>query len=376
VTTKPSYTIKYYATGSGSPYTLASGIVTGVTWNSGRRNITDNWNGGNCTIYGRSPSSFSPGPEIGKGVSVTLNDGSAGTFYGYIADYRIIYGLSTAYDTWELALESGYSAASRRVSDDVFCTVGESTYTLAYRINQASVLAGSGYSISYGPASSFGAIVSTQSWNGYLSDPITDCLTTEAGVLIDTAILPGGGAFYPTSTIYGHNATWTKKATFSDAADSNYRYNSIEFESSAFNYGSQVIVEADGLAAQTSGTGIYAQTFQTINGTTSDAANLAAYLKTKLDLATAVPSAISFTSGTNVPKSLNIGALCDPTVVGNYIDIIFRGTTYSCIIEGFTMSGNPTELSCTYYLSSSLQNAFLRLDDAVFGKLDTNKLGF
>lgn len=373
MTTKPTYSIKYYATGSSSPYTLPSGIVTGVSWDTGRRNITDNWNGGNCTIYGRSPSSFSPAPEIGKTVRVTLNDGSDANFYGFIADYRVIYGLTANMDTWELTLESGYAIASRRTSNVVYANAGDSTYNLAFRIQ---TVFGPGQSISAGSASGFGTITSSQSWNGYLSDPITACLSTEAGVLVDEGILPGGSAFYPTSRIYGHNAPWTKKATFSDAADSNYRYSTIEFQSSAYNYGSKIIVQPSGLAQQEAGSGDYSQTITTINGTTSDAANLASYLKIKLDLATAVPASITFNSAVNVPKSLSIGALCDTSVVGNYIDIIFRGNTYTCIIEGFAMSGDPTQLSCTYYLSSSTQNAFLRLDDTVFGKLDTNRLGF
>ena len=43
---------------------------TRTSWNTGRRNISDQYSGGTCTIFGRSPSSFIPAPEIGKGVSV------------------------------------------------------------------------------------------------------------------------------------------------------------------------------------------------------------------------------------------------------------------------------------------------------------------
>lgn len=370
----PSYTINYY---SGSTvYTLPAGMVQNIVWNTGRQNITDNWNGGSCTIYGRLPASFSPAPEIGKGVQIKINDGTEGRVWGYISDFKINYGILTAYDTWQLSVESGYSAAARRTSDDVFANAAASTYDLGYRINQASVLAGTGYAISVAAASTFGTTTSSKSWDGYLSDPITECLTTESGVLVDEAELPGGSAFYPTSKIYGHNAPWTNVATFSDANDSNYRFNEIEFRSSAYNYGTEVRVIAAGFATQTSGSGIFTQTFYTINGSAANAADLAAYLKTKLDLSTTVPYSIRFTSSANASKSLSIAALCDTRKVGNYIDVTFRGTTYTCVIEGLTASATDDDITCTYYLSSSLQNAFLRLNDSVFGKLDTNKLGF
>jgi hypothetical protein len=67
--------------------------------------------------------------------------------------------------------------------------------------------------------------------------------------------------------------------------------------------------------------------------------------------------------------------LSNPKNIKNAVNIKLRGTTYNAVIEGMDFDADPSNWRCTLYLSSSLQNAFLRLDDAVYGKLDTNKLG-
>jgi len=58
------------------------------------------------------------------------------------------------------------------------------------------------------------------------------------------------------------------------------------------------------------------------------------------------------------------------------VRVDFRGTTYYSIIEGIELDAGVTDWSCALALSSSLQNAFLKLNNPVFGTLDNNKLGF
>jgi len=55
---------------------------------------------------------------------------------------------------------------------------------------------------------------------------------------------------------------------------------------------------------------------------------------------------------------------------------MFRGVTYTCIIEGGAMSATPSSCSLTLYVSGADLNAYLILDNLVLGKLDENKLGF
>jgi hypothetical protein len=49
---------------------------------------------------------------------------------------------------------------------------------------------------------------------------------------------------------------------------------------------------------------------------------------------------------------------------------------FSCVIEGATMSATPESSTYTYYVSGADLNAYLLLNNAVFGKLDFNKLGY
>ena len=65
-----------------------------------------------------------------------------------------------------------------------------------------------------------------------------------------------------------------------------------------------------------------------------------------------------------------------PGAVGTQVSVTFRGTTYVCIIEGVTMSATPDNALFTYYVSGADLNAYLILDDATFGKLDENRLGY
>jgi hypothetical protein len=57
-----------------------------------------------------------------------------------------------------------------------------------------------------------------------------------------------------------------------------------------------------------------------------------------------------------------------------FVQITFRGVTYTARIEGATISANPEQTRVTYYLSPAEANPWLILDSATFGILDTNKL--
>jgi hypothetical protein len=65
-----------------------------------------------------------------------------------------------------------------------------------------------------------------------------------------------------------------------------------------------------------------------------------------------------------------------PQAPGTQVSVTFRGTTYQCIIEGVTMSATPAGASFTYYVSGADLNAYLILDNATFGKLDSNRLAY
>jgi hypothetical protein len=126
------------------------------------------------------------------------------------------------------------------------------------------------------------------------------------------------------------------------------------------------------VASQSSGSGIYNQSFTSFDSSTTQALNLAGYIRVSLNEASNVPYSITFEGSSATAASI---ALSNPKNIKNVVNIKLRGTTYNAVIEGMDFDADPSNWRCTLYLSSSLQNAFLRLNDAVYGKLDTNKLG-
>jgi hypothetical protein len=64
------------------------------------------------------------------------------------------------------------------------------------------------------------------------------------------------------------------------------------------------------------------------------------------------------------------------TYPGFQVNVTFRGTVFTCIIEGVSMTATPESSRYTFYLSGADLNAYLILDNTVFGTLDNNKLGY
>jgi hypothetical protein len=173
---------------------------------------------------------------------------------------------------------------------------------------------------------------------------------------------------------------------FSDTTnDASFQvYDNIEFASYADNFYSQVTVDPESFAAQTVQTGVKpfrTYTVNTLNASTGQATDYANYL---LNNFTAAPLAISsFSCLANAQNSFKLwnlstgaGSLEIGTCVGAQVSVAFRGTTYQCIIEGAAFSAIPGEARYTYYVSPLDQNAYLILDNATFGKLDFNRLGY
>lgn len=377
MTTKPTVAVRFVTTGNPE---MPAGMGQGVSWSFGRQNITDQWQGGTITVYGRSPSSWVTVPALGYWTKVTItNNGQTAIAWGIISDYKVIYGPSAAYDTWELTLETGLGVAGRKSARYVYADAGASTGDMVQRIqSQMGTLVWNGGG--WGTKTSSISFADTN-----IGDAAQTALNTDAGYLVETQ-RPDGTA-QPVSILYGHNSstlgTW--KGVFSDdmsvssivvngVTEYLKRYTGIEFRSAAYNYGTQVVVQAAGLADQYAGSGDYTQTWQTINYTTDEAFSLANYYLNKYTLATTVPYSITMTGASN--SYADAITYADPTMVGKLIRIDFRGTTYYCIVEGVQFNANPSDWSATLALSASTANAYLKLDSPVLGTLDTNRLGF
>ena len=172
---------------------------------------------------------------------------------------------------------------------------------------------------------------------------------------------------------------------FSDVANNstNQVYNQINFGSLADNFYTQVTVTPESFGPATvtqAGATVPFRAYQanTLNASTAQATDFANYL-----LANYGVSRFAITSLTCSAEAQNSFMLdrignsdvfgCAP---GTQVAVAFRGTTYQCIIEGVTMSATPDGASFTFHVSGADLNAYLILDNPVFGTLDNNRLGY
>lgn len=62
--------------------------------------------------------------------------------------------------------------------------------------------------------------------------------------------------------------------------------------------------------------------------------------------------------------------------IGKQINVTFRGTTYTTVLEGLQFDAVPGDATTTAYLSTGRQVAMFILDSSTRGVLDTNRLGY
>jgi hypothetical protein len=162
-------------------------------------------------------------------------------------------------------------------------------------------------------------------------------------------------------------------------------YDQIEFDSLADNYYTQVVVDPESYAPQTVQTGAKpyrTYSVNTLNNSTGQALDYANYLLNNYKTPEFAIS--SFSCLANAQNDFKLYDLSNTfstlqapyQLPGVQVSVTFRGTTYVCIIEGVAVSITPAEARYTYYVSAADLNAYLILDNATFGKLDSNRLGY
>lgn len=344
----------------GSPGTLISDVQNlSLRW--GRAKLTDSFSATTAVISGRRPDLL-PTVSVGDGVNVAVYDpvfggGYAGGFR--VQDYRVIYGRTPSEDRWEIYCEDAIADLGRSYITTSF-TAGQGTITAL-----STVLTAAGVS-NFGSGGS--SKVSAQSFtNQNALDIANKLLRTEQG-----AIYQGGvGELNMVSRAIRPQFVYT--FTDGSTAASGFEYQQLEFTGIAENYSTKIVVEPDGLAAQTAGTGTRVTTFDTYDQTTTQAANLALYIDGLLGYAEDAPSTLTF-----IGKTLtSSGPLQYVGVAQLYgLTIIFRTNTYYATIYGGTMSVTPDDVRVTFNLIGADMNNYFTLNSPAFGILDQNRLGF
>ena len=335
--------------------------VQSVTWSFGRRTLTDPFPAGRVLVTGRRPDLL-PAIQINDRMSVSIYSGLYGTGDRFrVADLIVDYGIASSEDTWQLVLEDSIAVLGRSYVTTSFAA-GDLTSTAFATVATAAGV----NSVTDVGASK----VSAQSFTD--TNALTICnqiLATEQAYLYTVS------ATTDTVTVSGRNSSPSFTIVFTDGtvAGAGYKFDKLSFGGLADNYATKTVVEPAGLAAQSSGTGKRVVVVPSYDQTTSQAANLAAYVNALLSYTAKTPTEISFLSST-LTDAIPLQELFAKPRSG--LTIKFRSSTYYAIVEGGILTADPNDVRVTLFLSGADQTNYLTLDNAVTGKLDNNRLGF
>jgi hypothetical protein len=291
-------------------------------------------------------------------------------FYGVVADVKIVYGQVAAMDVWTIYCEDALATAGRSLTTGSFSwSAGITAYTAGSQVmtnafSGAVTLAGGSFS------------TSTMSAQSKPSTNVLQLLNELAAT--EQAYM---SSQQPSSIKWLNRSEYTTNALLGDFTDGTVattnttaKFNDVTFKSQADSYFDKVVVEPEGLAAQSSGTGSRVYTVKTYDETTTQAKNLADYILATLQVQQSVPSTISALSES---QTTNLVVTCfTQTAQGARARLILRNTVYELFLEGATVTATPDQTRFTFNVVSSDALSFFILDSTAFGRLDTDRLGF
>lgn len=369
---------------SGVSYVTASN-VQGISITVGRQRQLDQYSASTARIEIRYPTGYaSPVAEYVSGTQVIIRNATSNLdmWIGRISNVEVRYGIPYSggvgnADRLTITCEGAFAQLGRMQGNEYALTAG----TLSAQIFTAATQTGLALNIAGATNPNLSAYTVSGTWGDWFN---MAALTTNGRVL--------DGIAFDSVTLWSPFEVYVSTINFSDTANNatNQVYDNIEFASWADNYYSQVTVDPDALspvvATKAGATAPY-RTYRanTLNSSTSQATDLANYLLNNYDSADFALTSIScLAEAQNTFKLDSIAyQTTGPTVnpmfawcIGTQVNVTFRGATFTCIIEGATMTATPESSRYTFYLSGADLNAYLRLNNAVFGQLNYNKLGY
>ncbi len=179
-----------------------------------------------------------------------------------------------------------------------------------------------------------------------------------------------------------------RQFSFSDSGTFGaFKFEALEYISSVQNTFTEIEVVAPGIATQKAFTGsapFNTLIYNTFNASAGDALNLAQFVLATQSLVAITPFSVT-TSTLLSPTCTLLSQLSTRDIVnpgadigmnlGSAVSVNFRGTTVTAQIQGINTSFYPDQARVQLYLSPSLGSGFI-LDNATFGVLNQNKLGF
>ena len=369
---------------NGSPTVLTN--VVNIDIQAGRQTQIDNFASARATITVRYPNGYvSPLASAVIGTEILIegerSDGGYTTtlLWGVISDVVVQYGIPYQSsvgnaDYLILSVETLFARLARTSGDGYAMASASASNQLQYALLESGV-AIAGYPGAYFSSRTLAATTISGSW----ADWLNTMAFTFGGRITE-------GNDFLTITNYQPAAVSTTITLSDTGAALTAPYDALSFDSLGQNYYTEVVIDPPSVASQTVSTGsapFRNFTTQTLNSTTGQALDLANYYLGNYSTPSLALSSVHL--NLNVSEVMNfVSQVCALPAIegsgifgqGTQINVVFRGTTYACVIEGGALSATPEQASLTLYVSGADLNAYLILNNATFGKLDSNRLGF
>ena len=371
-----SYSVSYST--DGSTFTDLTNVQN-IVINLGRSAQLDQIKTSIASFEMRYPTGYaSPIAALVSGTFIRIRN-TTGTpydlWFGKINDVSAKYGIPYAggvgqADFLSVSCEGPFADLGRMQGNNYAMAAD----TITNQITAANLQTGVPIGQNFVPTSSLAATTVSSTWGDWSARV---CQSTNSRMWDSVGVKK----FFIVSPFFSNVSTINFSDTTNNAT--NQVYNQINFDSLADNFYTQVTVTPESYTAATvtqSGATTPYRTYQTntLNASTAQATDYANYLLGNYGTARFAIS--SFTCSAEAQSSFQLDKIGYNALMtrspGSQVSVAFRGTTYQCIIEGVTMSATPAGASFTYYVSGADLNAYLLLDNAVFGKLDYNRLGY
>lgn len=371
-----NYTVQYSASSPPGLFTTLTNVQE-ISFFGGRRNQLDAYNASNVRIVARYPSGYaSPITALVPGTSIqVLTPNIASYPYGFggkIRNVNVTYGIpyrssQGPADYIEIDVEGGFAEIGRMSGNGYSMASAAFATQLVTMAIQTGVPANNGTN----------TVMAATTINGTWGDWLNSSLVSINGRLADFGGVGG-------LIVNGPYVNKVCTVNFSDTTNNatNQVYDTLRFDALADNYYTQVQVDPESYAIQTvtkagATTPYRTLTVNTFNSSTAQATDLANFLLSQYQTQRFAISEISCLAERQNSFQLDkLGLSGMAEMIGARVNVTFRGTTVTCLIEGVSLTATPESARYTYYVSGADLNNYLVLDDAVFGKLDSNKLGY
>jgi hypothetical protein len=359
--------------------------VQNISISNGRRRQIDDYGVDQLTVESLFPTDWTVTPQLGDNIIAWVYTTAYPSyptynywkmFQGRITNVDIQYGVVSNEDSVTITAE-GLQAELGRTQINGYAVASASTGLQVFDIADSV-----GLYVGNAGGSSTG---SAQTYTGNLKAFVDTEVRTEQGRLRSTATGPTT-LDMGTLDFVGREALLTGAPTTPDWSDGTlvspgekYKYQQVKFKSAAEDFYNSVTVEPLGLASQTTTSGttpIYSYVADSYDVSTSQALSLAQYIRFKYDTTNSTPRELGFTISQQSTSGAVLLLNLVQSFLGLEVNIVLRGVRYFCVVEGVNITASPDDTRILFSVSSNETNDYLILDNAVYGKLDNNRLGF